>query len=76
MWPYTYFQPGNLYLKHVVGPIVVLIMVFLCSDFRSPFASFYHSVSEHMCFTVRFHLCGGGPNRQTEYLCNLELHQN
>ena len=61
----------------VIGPIVVLFVVFLHSGFRSlaiePFALFRHSDFDYMCFTVMFYRRGRGPLCERAYVGNLQF---
>ena len=63
----------------LVGLIAVLFVVFLCSDFRSPFSRllcFIRVVFDYMCSTVMFHRLDRRLLYGATYICNLELHQH
>ena len=64
----------------VIGLIMVLILVFLCSRFRSPsgelIAMLHYILLNYMCFTEIFHRWGIWPYADRHCICTWELHQN
>ena len=62
----------------VAGPIAVLFVVSLCSDFRplSLKALFHKSVFDFSCFAVILHYEIEDLYSDRTYVCNLELHRN
>ena len=62
----------------VVGLIVLLFVVFLCSGFRSPLNPLLCSITVLCCmnFTVMFHRCVEDSYVDRTYICSLVLNQN